>query len=221
MRACRWRRMVLRQCLEQEVLLQVIKEVFFSPFDEHSLQKLYATMRYSEQGSWYCGSLTPPCSIPFFHGVKVLMGVLIGRNGARLREALNAACKIKISIPTHTVHSEPEQLNALERAQLLLVIFWLLDDWPARFIALCREAKFTRSRLADRVSELPFWLANVADQYLDNRLYIPNPNEINAAGDYLCSRHLNVTASSLGCILGLSPGMAHQAWHVWKSKKCE
>ncbi len=98
---------------------------------------------------------------------------------------------------------------------MLLVIFWLLDDWPQRFIALCRDAKFTRSRLAERVGELPFWLVDVADQYLDNRIYLPNKNEVMAAGHYLQSRKIDVTVSSLGDVFGLCLGAAYQVWHAW------
>lgn len=188
---------------------------FLDWFDEHSLQKLHTTMRYCEQGYWDCGPLTPPCSIPFFQGVKTLMGVLIGRNGTRLIKILSDTCGVEIGKPDGSVHSEPERLSSLERAKLLLVIFWLLDDWPQRFIALCRDAKFTRSRLAERVGELPFWLVDVADQYLDNRIYLPNKNEVMAAGHYLQSRKIDVTVSSLGDVFGLCLGAAYQVWHAW------
>ena len=97
------------------------------------------------------------------------------------------------------------------------MVFWLLDDWPCRFIDVCRDAGFTRSHLAEMVFGVPFWLSSVTDEYLDNRHYIPQADEILSAGRYLEAHHMEVSVSTLTRALNLSPGLRYQAWHIWQN----
>ncbi|MGY3809678.1 TniQ family protein [Aeromonas veronii] len=187
-------------------------------FDNNSMQELLFTIGRFEQGYWNCGKLTPPCSILFFKGLKALMTAIRGRNGSRLRKILYDICGVEIVAADGSLHTEWEGLSSINRAKLLLVTFWVLGDWPNRFVELCREAKFTRSRLAERVDELPFWISSVAVNSLDNRIYIPNDAEIIAAGHYLNAHNINVSASSLRKILGLCPSTALKTWSFQKDK---
>lgn len=196
--------------------LRNTKQASLNWFDNNSLQELLLTTRYFEQGYWSCGELTPPCSILFFQGVKTLLTAIRGRYGSRLREILYDTCGVEVVAADGSVHTEWEELSTTDRSNLLLVTFWVLGNWPDRFIQLCKDAKFTRSRLAERVNELPYWLARVAEGSLDNRIYIPNDDEVISAGYYLQTRNIKVSATSLRNILGLCPSTALKVWSLRK-----
>lgn len=169
-----------------------------------------------EQGAWYCGQLTPPCGVPFFQGFHSLVSVINGRYGHRLRQHLGKTFGLTIGSDHPAQHLEFEHLSAQERLKLLLAATWLLDDWPNRFVELCIQTRFTRSRMAEDLHSLPFWLACVIDEYLDCRPYIPSDHEIIAAGNYLHAHEQPVSSSTLGQLLGLSRDMAGAAWHLWQ-----
>ncbi|MEO2219645.1 hypothetical protein ABGV49_21540 [Chromobacterium vaccinii] len=101
---------------------------------------------------------------------------------------------------------------------MLLAVAWLLKDWPARVHSLCAQALFTRSRLAEHVDQLPFWLTSVADTHLDQRRYLPNAAEIGSAGHYLQAHGLEVTPRVLVNRLGLTPDCKHLVWQLWREQ---
>lgn len=186
--------------------------------DARSFSRLVATIKSLEQpGSnlWHAFS---PCGVPFFQGIRVLIGVINGRNGHGLRQQLGEIFGIKIGNDDPKKHFDFEGLGAKERLTLLLAVIWLTDDWPKRFLNLCSLAKFTRSRLAEDFRALPFWLACMADEYLDNRSYVLSSEEIIAAGYYLKNKQQTVTWQLLGATLGLPRDSAKAAWQIWMSR---
>lgn len=171
---------------------------------------------FFEQGVWSCGRLVSPCGVPFFRGVHTLVRVIMGRHGQRLRQQLSKILGVAIDAHSLAQHAEFEYLSAIERLKLLLSVVWLLEDWPKRFVAICTEVRFTRSRLAEDVGALPFWLADVANEYLDCRPYLPTECEVIAAGNYLRGRGQLVSTATLGNLLGLSKDSAGGAWRLWR-----
>lgn len=201
--------------------LRRTRPVYLDWPDGYSWLLFGATISFFEQGAWDCGRLTPACGVPFFQGFHTLVTVINGRHGHQLRQLLGKTFGMTIGTDhPASRHIEFENLNAFERLKLLLAATWLLDDWPNRFIALCSEAKFTRSRMAENVHNLPFWLANVVDEYLDCRPYIPNEHEIIAAGHYLDTHEQPVSPSALSQLLGLSRDIADAAWRLWQRHSC-
>jgi len=202
-------------CSKCDFDLRLTPLISIPSFDDHSLNNLCLTLNQYEQGYWDCGPLTPPCSIPFFQGVRALMSIIIGRHGYQLRKVIYNTLGVEI---TNSKNEGPERLPSIERANILLIIFWLLDDWPNRFIKLCQEAKFTRSRFAERISDLPFWLADIANIYFDNRIYLSNIEEVISAGKYLLKSNIEVNRTNLRNIMGLNPNASIQALNLWKNR---
>lgn len=159
---------------------------------------------------------TSSFGIPYFQGIRVLVSVINGRNGLRLRQRLSRAIGVNIGQSASKSGFDFEYLTAAERLNLLLVVTWLMDEWPARFVAICNEANFTRSRLAEEVSALPYWIAQVADVFLDNRLLLPSSQEVMSACNYLISSQKEVSPQALGSLLGLSRDSAKTAYKRWK-----
>ncbi|MCD0492025.1 TniQ family protein [Chromobacterium violaceum] len=209
----------LRLCSRCHFDLASMNPVFYAWPDPPSWQQLRHLIAAIEHSTWDCGLLTPPCSLPFFIGVRALIGVLSGRNGRQLRQHLGNALGVEIPWHTPGQHDEFEYQSPTERLILLLAVAWLLEDWPARFLSLCAQAHFTRSRLAEHVDQLPFWLASVADTHLDQRRYLPNAAEIQSAGHYLQAHGLEVTPRALVNRLGLTPDCKHLVWKLWESNE--
>lgn len=167
------------------------------------------------RGSPY-GLCTTPFSIPFFQGVRVLVGIINGRNGMRLRQVLTETIGVEIGQGISRLNADFEYQPADVRLNLLLTVCWLMEDWPYRFVAACSKANFTRSRVAEEVRTLPFWIARVADEFLDNRVLMPSRLEVQSACVYLMSSHREVSPQSLGALLGLSRDAAIASYKLWK-----
>lgn len=60
-----------------------------------------------------------------------------------------------------------EFLDVGQRRHLMSVAAWLLEEWPQRFVSVCREAKVWSNHLKqDRRDRTPFWLAKVVESDL-------------------------------------------------------
>ncbi|MDP2875492.1 MAG: TniQ family protein [Holophaga sp.] len=60
-----------------------------------------------------------------------------------------------------------ESLDVTRRRHLMSLAAWLLDEWPHRFVSVCREAKVWSNHIKqDRLDRTPFWLANVVESDL-------------------------------------------------------
>lgn len=154
-----------------------------------------------------------PYGIIFFQGLRILVGVISGRNGLRLREVLSKTLNVRIEpVP----HKDFEYQEATVRLKLLLAAMWMLKDWPDRFLRVCSSAHFTRSRLTDYFPTMPFWLASVVDEHLDTRPYLPSAGEVVEAGNYLMAHNRNVTCTSLGELLNLRRDVSSSALKTWK-----
>lgn len=206
----------LRHCHRCGCDLCGAQPVYLDWPDAPSWQSFGEMIRFFEQGCWNSGRLIQPCGVPFFVGLHALVGVINGRHGQRLRRWLSDIFGVSFERQCPARHVEFEHLGALDRLKLLLATSWLLAEWPNRFVSMCTESGFTRSRLAEDVRALPFWLASVADEYLDSRSYLPNADEVLAAGSYLQSHHECVTPRTLGSALGLPRDSAKAAWRSWR-----
>jgi len=183
--------------------------------EDASRRRLVKLIRSFEQGHWACGPRTPPCGVPFFAGLDVLVGLISGRHGEALRWYLARKCGLGIAPHAAGTHIEFEHLEVTTRLTLLLYACWLLEKWPKRFVMACHTAGITRAKLAEVPDTLPYWLACVANEHLDRRPYMPSSEEIRAAGVYLCTRQINVTREKLRMVLGLSRDSAVGVWRRW------
>lgn len=183
--------------------------------DIKSLNNFKKILEQFEYGCWPHEISTSPFGVLYFQGIRTLVSVINGRNGLRLRQLLSRSIGVDIGQGASRLGLDFEYLPAAERLNLLLAVIWLMEGWPARFVAICTEASFTRSRLAEEVSALPFWLAQVADHFLDNRLVLPSREEVISACTYLLSSQQEVSPQSLGSLMGLSKDSAKTAYRIW------
>ena len=60
-----------------------------------------------------------------------------------------------------------EALGVRQRRVLMAVTAWLLEEWPHRFVSVCKEAKVWSNQIKqDRRDRTPFWLDKVIDEHL-------------------------------------------------------
>jgi len=76
----------------------------------------------------------------------------------RLREAVRE----ELGLPELELQTKANEFEALcnsDRRILLWMAGWLVDDWPGRFVRLCREAGLTSSTFDKIKIENPYWFA--------------------------------------------------------------
>lgn len=176
-------------------------------------QLLLSVTRAVDSGDWNGTFQRLPLSLSFFTGLRILLGLICGRHGSRLRVVLSEAIGLEI-IPVAHLDFEYQSLEM--RYALLLAATALLVQWPARFHEACSLAKLTRSRLTGSFSTMPYWLRMEVDQYLDTRHYLACADEVASAASYLQNAGVPVASSSLGALLGLKRDVAQKAFVRWK-----
>lgn len=185
--------------------------------DEVSWKNYTDLLTGFQSGAWDALHVPVACGVSLFQGFHALLTAVIGRKGRRIWAQIQEDLNMENVSIRRATHDEFENLCATDRLNLLLMVTWLLDEWPERFLRVSRNAGFTRSMLSEEVESLPFWLVSVVDRNLDRRPYFINTSEIGAAVDYLISHHQVVTPQTLGSVLGLSKDSERTAWKAWVS----
>ena len=186
--------------------------------DSLSLDVLLTTISSFEQGLWGSHQLSVlPCGISYFSGLRILVGVIMGHYGYRLRCRLSDILGVPVGISQRRHCIEFESLDAIERLKLLLSVLWLLGDWPKRFVSLCREVGLTRYQLGSTSLALPFWLASAADELKDQRAYMPNIDEVGAVERYMVTHNKPVNEDSIRKVLGLSKERGRLVWSLLRN----
>lgn len=70
------------------------------------------------------------------------------------------------TVPVPPRHVEIEHLNVAERRLLLLQAHWLLDEWPHRFVRLCKDNQIWSAWILKDMPEAPFWFSDVIHKEL-------------------------------------------------------
>lgn len=148
-------------------------------------------------------ALQLPAAYPlsFFDGLKMMLRLVNKRSATALRERINAEFPIGLVVAPEIM--EFGYRSILQRFKLIVTCLWLLHDWPNRFVSIVRDAHLSRSRIAERPEELPFWMLNALNDYLDYRLYVPSVEEAVSVKRYLRSRGETVTLRAIAGLLGI------------------
>lgn len=145
--------------------------------------------------------------LAFFEGLRGLLMLVNKRSAIELRKNINQS--IPLNLPLEKDYSlEFGLLGLQERFKLLMACFWLLRDWPNRFVSVLKCSRISRSRFAEDVGQFPFWLLQPLNDHLDQRYYMPAPEEIKSVIRYLKSKGVSINASSVAKVLGISTDFA-------------
>ncbi len=110
-------------------------------------------------------------SVPFFRGFHLILTMLASQGNSReLREIVSNHMEIENPVElmpgrNHRVLFEVQGVAA--RHKIMEMAAWLMEDWPHRFVLVCREASLsgTRSTL-ELQRQAPYWYWKVTDEYL-------------------------------------------------------
>lgn len=73
------------------------------------------------------------------------------------------------------VGKDIETMSTIEREHLIRIGSWILEGWPTRFIALCKEAKLSTYAILKDAKHLPSWFTGVAQR----NLHQPSATDLN------------------------------------------
>lgn len=101
--------------------------------------------------------------LQFFEVLNFLLKVFTSNRTINLKAQMYIAGKLRIQIYTahRSVSPEYGALPIFDRANGLKMAFWVLDDWPRRFIKTFRKLCFHSSDLTRDFKNMPFWYFSV------------------------------------------------------------
>ncbi len=178
--------------------------------DVQPLIQLQSLASFFELGWIFCGSASFQYAHLFMDVLHRICNLLISLRGKSLLDL--AACKMGFP-PVEAVgnHQGFEYLPLRERHLLMMVGLWLLLDWPERFIHTCHDAHITSSRILADWSA-PYWFASVLNELLGCGEYSPTAREASNAAMHLSHKHKEVTARSVGRLLGYRDAKAAECY---------
>jgi len=100
-------------------------------------------------------------SVEFYNGVRFLISAIIGRRGEKLRNRLYLKTNIELSEISSKKIIGFEYLSVKERFNIMIVIAWLLNNWPNNFISIFKVLKYTKSNFTDYKKIIPIWLLRI------------------------------------------------------------
>ncbi|MFZ6814933.1 TniQ family protein [Undibacterium sp. Rencai35W] len=158
---------------------------------------------------WVNISGKPIDALLFFRGLLMIVNILLDRRKTdRLRIGFLELGKLTNLINEPTKKRRMESLPISLRSEIMQTLGWLFEDWPHRFIGLCKQQKFSSSYLFDQakynIADVPFWLWEPTYLYLHRRYYAPSNGEIDSAADYLLRTKGELKKGELAKILGVS-----------------
>lgn len=157
-----------------------------------------------------------PCELPFYSGLRTIIALLNGRHGERLQATFSDALGIE---PFVQPQMDFEYVDVQRRLRIVLCACWLLGNWPYRFVDCCLKARLTRSRFTEEPDSLPFWLASVARDHLDCRLYLPSDAEVDAAISVIQKKGGDANGIRLAQLFDVDLGCARRLLRRWRERQ--
>lgn len=141
----------------------------------------------------------------YFAVLHQLMRVLAtGRRAARLREATGRECGYgEFTLSFATRNRNIESLPIGERRILLDMARHLLDDYPRRFVSICRANKVWSSELLRDLEFAPFWYWSVIHSHLYRPSYKASDEEIHSVIAYINKQGGTAYSKAISACLGL------------------
>lgn len=142
----------------------------------------------------------------FFEGMRLLVRILISTGRPERLRATMLHSRSQLALGVATTRTRPvfEELRLGDRALALTLCAELLDDWPTRFVALCRGSRVSSSYIVRYDAVTPYWLESVVKQWLNDQSYAPSQQERAAVLEYLDKMGVQISENLVRQLLGLS-----------------
>jgi hypothetical protein len=96
-----------------------------------------------------------------------------------------------------------ERMSIFDQAKLIERAVWLLNEWPERFLDVCRRQNILSSPLLHDLVDAPFWYWNVVIRELYRPDRVVSKEEIKAAIAYMEEYGMPVNQQRLSRLLGV------------------
>lgn len=122
----------------------------------------------------------------YFDVLYQIIKLINGRSNLslHLRKKLSKSLKISLTFSS-TTYIPFDMLGVSERKNLLFCAYWLLQDWPNRFVKFCQENRIWSMFLLQDFNDAPFWFHDV----VNSNLFISNVNRKFIGVKHLFSYH--------------------------------
>lgn len=99
------------------------------------------------------------------------------------------------------MNSHIERLCVADRAILTEAAVWLLEEWPDRFVHICKDSGLGKAEITCNMPTEPFWFKQAVDQ-VDKTPYMVSDEEVTSAVSLLKDQGKQVNNMSVNRLLG-------------------
>lgn len=169
--------------------------------DGRTIIALRSLVTFHDLGWWSQGRDSIQYGPLYFEVLHHLAQCLTTRYGRRFLNAVEHETGWKAASIRERAQCGFESRPVKSRHELMMVILWLLEDWPDRFIRVSQSIGATQSQINDGCP-LPYWFDSVLRLNLGGGFYSLAADEVKAAAAYLKSSDKEISASAIGRLLG-------------------
>ncbi|MFC7297907.1 TniQ family protein [Herminiimonas aquatilis] len=135
-----------------------------------------------------------------FSGLWALCQLMIRSSSSKIIKQLPARMIFTLNCKSSVI-----ELSSLkDRAQILDAAYWLMQDWPERFVCVAKKAEISLHHFTSSGIVMPGWLNEVVNDSLVRRQSWVVQNDVNAAIDELSKSGQKISKKSVRRILEIS-----------------
>jgi hypothetical protein len=133
---------------------------------------------------------------------QVVRLLCIGRRARRFREVVQEELGlIGLESIFTEANSHIEHLCVADRAILTEAAVWLLEEWPDRFVHVCKESGVGKAEITCNMPTEPFWFTQAVDQ-VDKTPFMVSDEEMTSAVSLLKAQGKRVNNVALNRLMG-------------------
>ena len=172
----------LRRCTACGALFQKPQQGSFEALEQHALAAQSTLMDGLAAGWIEHGSESIPVAL-FLRGLHVVAEALLSPEYGKTMCAWVAAQhpELVYSETSALIKGTLERQTSVARAWVLVFSFWLVQDWPKRWITLIKKTGIPSSAILPHLKSLPNWMYSEEIEQLRVRKQRRSPEEIAAA----------------------------------------
>ena len=165
---------------------------------------------------WLIRNTELSMSLSFYNGLWILISAILGRRGRLTRQKVFEQTNINLNKMTNGKKMGFDYLSNRERFEVLSIAFWILEQWPEKFIELCSGTALSKSSFCDYREKIPFWLQTIVNSELDKSHYILSTQEVIVAARHISKKEPPVTIKKIARFLKIGKDLARKGYLAWK-----
>lgn len=168
--------------------------------DGQVLAMLRSLIMFRDLGWWFAGTRHVAYSHLYLDVLHHLAALLGSRKGQKLREEVEQRTGCILPEPSGG-NIKLEMRPFWERYWMVLLAFWVLQDWPFRFQRVSSAAGMSSAWLL-LGEHLPSWFESQVREDFFKASYVPNAQELACVIAYLERQDVPASMAAIGRVLG-------------------